>query len=257
MRPDRSVERSGSLGLAARRLPLRLPKVCAEFARAQLRSGERLASRTQDNVGASHAVPRMRLCGRCETLAARPCRVALFPMLCRDRGGLDCVSGGGRTMSNPPGGNGAPNYLNLNLGVGVGGLQGNFPGASRGDAPPVVALAHILRRVRGREENVGRQERMPCQSNAHRTRCGWGCRRTGGSAAGACARAGKPVRPAAEMPAPHCCLCRDARGDNGRLTTACCRAGARARRWRISFAYYLVRARTVRYGLSWEHEKTP
>ena len=107
-------------------------------------------------------------------------------------------------MSNPTGGNGAPNFHNLNLGVGVGGLQGNFLGTGRGDAPPVVALAHILRRVRGREESVGWQERVPCQSDAGRTHCGRGCRGTGGSAAAAaCARAGKHVRPAAEMPTPH------------------------------------------------------
>ena len=110
-------------------------------------------------------------------------------------------------MSNPTGGNGAPNFHNLNLGVGVGGLQGNFLGASRGDAPPVVALAHILRRVRGREESVGWQERVPCQSDAGRTHCGRGCRGTGGgAAAAACARAGKHVRPAAEMPTPHAAM---------------------------------------------------
>jgi hypothetical protein len=106
-------------------------------------------------------------------------------------------------MSNPTGGN-AANFLNLNLGVGVGGLQGNFLGTGRGDAPPVVALAHILRRVRGREESVGRQERMPRQSDAGRTHWGRGCRGTGGgAAAAACARAGKNVRPATEMSKPH------------------------------------------------------
>ena len=108
-------------------------------------------------------------------------------------------------MSNPPGGNGAPNFLNLNLGVGVGGLQGNFLGAGRGDAPPVVALAHILRLVRGREES-GQAGACAISEQCGPHAMGRGCRRTGGGAAAACARAGKHVRPAAEMPTPHAAM---------------------------------------------------
>jgi len=159
-------------------------------------------------------------------------------------------------MSNPPGGNGAPNFLNLNLGVGVGGLQGNFLGAGRGDAPPVVALAHILRLVRGREESVGRQELAPYQSNAGRTQ--WVGVVGGPGEVRQLHALGQASMCAPQLKCLHHMLpCRDARGDNGRLTTAVCRAGARARRWRISFAYYLARARTVRYGRSWLHEETP
>lgn len=47
-------------------------------------------------------------------------------------------------MSNPPGGNAAPKFLNLKPGSGMGGLQGNYFGAGRGDAPPVVSLHSLI-----------------------------------------------------------------------------------------------------------------
>ena len=121
---------------------------------------------------------------------------------------------------------------------------------------PSSHFAHILRLVRGREESVGRQELAPYQSNAGRTQ--WVGVVGGPGEVRQLHALGQASMCAPQLKCLHHMLpCRDARGDNGRLTTAVCRAGARARRWRISFAYYLARARTVRYGRSWLHEETP
>ena len=116
--------------------------------------------------------------------------------------------------SNPPGGNGAPNFRHLNLGVGVGGaLQAGLTGAGRGDASarrPARArregprgrggdhawVAGTRRAMRVDSEHCGRRAlgQGPCED---RGRCG------------SVSHAGKHVhhvQPAAELPHSRPCL---------------------------------------------------